>query len=106
MAQRMYHHAPMPMYGQPKTWTWHTVETHTARYSSVPVFHPPTPPVLTPPPNPYLPPEPPPEETPPEEPPKDDNGGDQPEAEAPPPEEAVPEESGEYSFVVCKSQRC
>ena len=91
----MYHQAPMPMYGQAKPWAWHTIETHTARYSHVPVFVPPTPPVLAPPPNPFAPPEPPPEETPPEEPPKYDSGDGQPEAEAHPPEESAPEEPGE-----------
>ena len=97
----MYHQAPLPMYDQPKTWTWHTIETHTARYTSVPVFTPPTPPVLTAPRNPYFPPEPPPEE-----PPKDDSGGGQPEAEAPAPEKPAAEEPGEYIFVVCRSHRC
>lgn len=108
MAQRMYHQAPpVPMYGQPKTWAWHNPQAHTARYSTVPVFVPPTPPVLKAPPNPYLPPEPsPPEETTPEEPPKDDNGGGQPEAEAPPAEEPASEEPGEYAFVLCGSLCC
>ena len=104
MAGRMYHQAPMPIYGQPKTWTWHNPQTqaHAPRYSTVPLFTPPAPPVLRPPPNPYAP-EPPPEETTPEEPPKDDNGGGQPEAEAPPAVEPASEEPGEYAFVICES---
>ena len=109
MAGRMYHQAPpVPMYSQAKAWQWHNPQIAHAppRYSTVPVFTPPAPPVLKPPPNPYLPPEPPQEETTPEEPPNDDNGGGQPEAEAPPAEEPAPEEPGEYAFLMCVSLCC
>ena len=106
MAGRMYHQAPMPMYGQAKAWAWHNPQTqHAPRYSTMPVFTPPAPPVLKPPPNPYYP-EPPPEETTPEEPPKDDDGGGEPEAEAPPAEEPASEEPGEYAFVIRGSLCC
>ena len=101
MAGRMYHQAPMPMYGQAKPWAWHNPQTqHAPRYSSVPLFTPPAPPVLNPPPNPYAPREPPPEESTPEEPNEDDNGGSQPEAEAPPAEEPALAEPSEYAFVI------
>ena len=91
MAQRMYQSPPLRMYTPVKPWSWHTVETHSARYTSSPVFEPPQPPQIFLPHNPFISPE---------EPPSDEPEGNQPEADAPPPEGDPPAETGRYTFMI------
>ncbi len=45
----------MPLYANPPPFVWHKIDTHTTQYSALPLFVPPTPPILVVPHNPFLP---------------------------------------------------